>query len=43
MENWGLITYRESRLLFDVNKTSKQAEQSIVSVISHETGNMKNI
>jgi aminopeptidase N len=40
MENWGLITYRESRLLFDVTKSSQLAEQAIVEVIAHELAHM---
>lgn len=36
MENWGLITYRESALLYDRAKTSQGAEQYIVEVIAHE-------
>ena len=40
MENWGIITYRESRLLFVENVTSQSAEQSIATVISHELAHM---
>jgi aminopeptidase N len=40
MENWGLIKYREARLLYDENKTSDIALQNIVSVISHETAHL---
>ncbi|XP_050580172.1 putative aminopeptidase-2 isoform X1 [Bombus affinis] len=40
MENWGLITYRESRLLYDENSTSDIAKQSIASVIIHELTHM---
>jgi aminopeptidase N len=40
MENWGLITYRESRLLFDAEKTSITAEQAMVEVIAHELAHM---
>jgi aminopeptidase N len=36
MENWGLITYRESILLYDAKKTPQTAEQHIVEVIAHE-------
>ncbi|KZC09844.1 Glutamyl aminopeptidase [Dufourea novaeangliae] len=40
MENWGLVTYREARLLFD-NKTSSTANTyDIVSVIAHELAHM---
>lgn len=40
MENWGLITYRESRLLYDEHSTSDVAKQSIASVIIHELTHM---
>ncbi|XP_017792513.1 PREDICTED: uncharacterized protein LOC108574433 [Habropoda laboriosa] len=40
MENWGLVTYRESRLLFDESTTSDVAMQSIASVIVHELTHM---
>lgn len=36
MENWGLITYRESCLLYDPKNTSIADKQYISTVISHE-------
>lgn len=36
MENWGLITYRESCLLYNPANTSLSAKQYIATVISHE-------
>ncbi|KAB0800625.1 hypothetical protein PPYR_05232 [Photinus pyralis] len=36
MENWGLITYRETVLLFDNSTSSEVNKHSIVSVIAHE-------
>ncbi|MFM7088995.1 MAG: M1 family metallopeptidase [Candidatus Paceibacterota bacterium] len=36
MENWGAITYRESMLLVDKDKTSTAARQWIALVIAHE-------
>lgn len=36
MENWGLITYRESALLADPKDTSLSSKQYIATVISHE-------
>lgn len=36
MENWGLITYRESYLLFDPEISSKSSQHSVASVIAHE-------
>ncbi|CAK9796737.1 Aminopeptidase N [Anthophora quadrimaculata] len=40
MENWGLVTYRESRLLYDESTTSDVAKQTIASVIVHELTHM---
>lgn len=36
MENWGLITYRETNLLFDENESSSINKQRVASVIAHE-------
>ncbi|XP_070160927.1 aminopeptidase N [Polyergus mexicanus] len=36
MENWGLVTYRESALLYTEGKTTTQDKQSIATVIAHE-------
>ncbi|XP_072351999.1 glutamyl aminopeptidase [Scyliorhinus torazame] len=36
MENWGLITYRETNLLFDKNESSSYNQQRVASVIAHE-------
>ncbi|XP_029666932.1 aminopeptidase N-like [Formica exsecta] len=36
MENWGLVTYRESALLYTEGKTTTQDKQSIATVIVHE-------
>lgn len=36
MENWGLITYRETALMFDPNHTSSRAQQRVTVVIAHE-------
>jgi aminopeptidase N len=40
MENWGGITYYESRLLFDPDKSSAETKQGIYEVIAHETAHM---
>ena len=37
MENWGGITYYESALLFDPEKSSAATQQRIYEVIAHET------
>jgi aminopeptidase N len=40
MENWGGITYYESRLLFDPATSSAETKQGIYEVIAHETAHM---
>ena len=40
MENWGGITYYESRLLFDPGNSSVDTKQGIYEVIAHETAHM---
>ncbi|HEX7517273.1 MAG TPA: M1 family aminopeptidase, partial [Chthoniobacterales bacterium] len=40
MENWGGITYYESRLLFDPGNSSRETKQNIYEVIAHETAHM---
>lgn len=36
MENWGLLTYRETRMLVDEEHTSAPDKQVIANVIAHE-------
>lgn len=36
MENWGLVTYRETALLFDPVEGSAANEQRVVVVVAHE-------
>lgn len=36
MENWGLITYRETALLYDPKGASQKAKQFATNTISHE-------
>ena len=36
MENWGLITYRETSLLYSEDDTSVQSKQWIGVVVAHE-------
>nr|AVD96937.1 putative APN-1 [Nilaparvata lugens] len=36
MENWGLVTYRESGLLYDEKLTSTETKRNILMVIAHE-------
>jgi aminopeptidase N len=40
MENWGGITYYESALLFDPEKSSDDTKQDIFAVIAHEMAHM---
>jgi aminopeptidase N len=40
MENWGGITYFESALLFDPERSSAHTRQGIYEVIAHETAHM---
>lgn len=40
MENWGGITYYESRLLFDPERSSAATKQGIYAVVAHETAHM---
>ncbi|KAB7505266.1 Endoplasmic reticulum aminopeptidase 1, partial [Armadillidium nasatum] len=36
MENWGLITYRDTSLMVDSEHTSSRAQQQVTMVIAHE-------
>lgn len=36
MENWGLITYRETNLLYDPNESSSTNQQRVAAVVAHE-------
>jgi aminopeptidase N len=36
MENWGLITYRETAMLFDPDVSSEASRQGVTKVITHE-------
>jgi aminopeptidase N len=38
MENWGLITYRETAMLFDPDMSSESNKQRVTVVITHELG-----
>lgn len=40
MENWGLVTYRETALLADPDNVTIAAKQRIATVISHELSHM---
>lgn len=36
MENWGLITYRETSLLYDPQESASSNQQRVASVVAHE-------
>ncbi|NXC10799.1 AMPE aminopeptidase, partial [Orthonyx spaldingii] len=36
MENWGLITYRETNLLYDPDESATSNKQRVAAVIAHE-------
>ncbi len=36
MENWGLITYRETALFFSDDSNSLSNKQSVATIIAHE-------
>lgn len=40
MENWGLVTYRKTSLLFDANTTSTQSKKNIAMTVAHELAHM---
>lgn len=40
MENFGLITYREARVLYDKETSSTADKEGVVQVIAHEFAHM---
>lgn len=40
MENWGLVTYRETALLYDPIISSTGNKERVTTVISHELAHM---
>ena len=38
MENWGLITYRETDMLYDEMTSSATDKEDVVTTITHELG-----
>lgn len=40
MENWGLVTYRETALLYDPAVSSTGNKERVVTVIAHELAHM---
>lgn len=42
MENWGLITYRETALLYDAQSSSTADKQWVAIVVAHELAHQVN-
>lgn len=40
MENWGLVTYRKTSLLFDETSTSIRSKKNIANTVCHELAHM---
>lgn len=40
MEHWGLVTYRETALLYDKTISSSANQQRVATVIAHELAHM---
>uniref|UniRef100_A0A3Q3BRN1 Aminopeptidase n=1 Tax=Kryptolebias marmoratus TaxID=37003 RepID=A0A3Q3BRN1_KRYMA len=40
MENWGLVTYRETNLLYDPDTSSNRNKETTVTIIAHELAHM---
>lgn len=40
MEHWGLVTFRETALLYDDTTSSTANKQRVASVIAHEFAHM---
>lgn len=42
MENWGLVTYRETKLLYDPSTSSNRNKETTATIIAHELAHMVN-
>ncbi|AWP08987.1 putative aminopeptidase N-like [Scophthalmus maximus] len=40
MENWGLVTYRETKLLYDPSTSSNRNKETTATIIAHELAHM---
>ncbi|EGI70560.1 Glutamyl aminopeptidase [Acromyrmex echinatior] len=40
MENWGIVTYREARLIYDDHSNSIYDKRAVINVICHELAHM---
>lgn len=43
MENWGLVTYRETNLLYDPLTSSNGNKETTATIIAHELAHMVSI
>ena len=42
MEHWGLITFRETNVLYDPDEASSANQQRVATVVAHEVAHMVN-
>lgn len=40
MENWGLVTYRERKLLYHPDTSSARDKEATVTIVAHELAHM---
>lgn len=40
MENWGLVMYRENKLLYDPESSSIRNKEATATIIAHELAHM---
>ena len=40
MENWGLVLYRQSRLLYETGVSTADEKRSISAIVAHELAHM---
>ena len=40
MEHWGLVTFRETSLLYDINISASSNKQRVGTVVAHELAHM---
>ena len=43
MEHWGLITFRETNVLYDPDEASSANQQRVATVVAHEVAHMVNL
>lgn len=43
MEHWGLITYRETNMLYDEYQASAANKQRVAAVVAHEIAHMVSV